>query len=254
MKPKKLKDKITKQLIFILSIVILVCSILLIRDLKEEKNRKSGFEELAQISNVETEKSSDTNSEEVMPDLQKLFEKNNDTVGWIKIEGTSINYPVMQKENDYYLHRDFEKKYSKYGLPFAAEYCDINLDDNTIIYGHHMKNGMMFADLEKYKNKEFYEENKIIELFVLKDGVTFKRNYEVISVFKILATDEEFKYYEYHDMTEVAEYEDYINKVKEKSLYKIDLTAEYGEKLLTLSTCEYSQEDGRLVVVAKKIK
>ena len=70
-----------------------------------------------------------------------------------------------------------------------------------------------FADLN--------EENKIIELFVLKDGVTFKRNYEVISVFKILATDEEFKYYEYHDMTEVAEYEDYINKVKEKSLYKI---------------------------------
>ena len=147
-----------------------------------------------------------------------------------------------------------DKNYSKYGTPFAADYCDINLDDNIIIYGHHMKNGMMFADLEKYKNKEFYEKNKYIDLFILDKEKTLKRKYEIISVFKILATDEEFKYYEYHNLDEFTDYQDYVNKVKEKSLYKIDLTAEYGEKLLTLSTCEYSQEDGRLVVVAKKIK
>ena len=128
MKPKKLKDKITKQLIFILSIVILVCSILLIRDLKEEKDRKSGFEELAQISNVETEKSSDTNYEEVMPDLQKLFEKNSDTVGWIKIEGTSINYPVMQKENDYYLHRDLHREL------FPAVRCENHYYDSDYAF------------------------------------------------------------------------------------------------------------------------
>ena len=154
LKTRKLKDKITKLLIFFLSIVILVCSSLLIKDLKEEKNKKSVFEELAKISNIESSKENDIETE-VNPDLQKLFEKNNDIVGWIKIDGTTINYPVMQKDNDYYLYRDFDKNYSKYGTPFAADYCDINLDDNIIIYGHHMKNGMMFADLEKYKNKEF---------------------------------------------------------------------------------------------------
>lgn len=253
LKTIKLKDKITKLLIFFLSIVILVCSSLLIKDLKEEKNKKSVFEELAKISNIESSKENDIETE-VNPDLQKLFEKNNDIVGWIKIDGTTINYPVMQKDNDYYLYRDFDKNYSKYGTPFAADYCDINLDDNIIIYGHHMKNGMMFADLEKYKNKEFYEKNKYIDLFILDKEKTLKRKYEIISVFKILATDEEFKYYEYHNLDEFTAYQDYVNKVKEKSLYEIGNIAEYPEKLITLSTCEYSREDGRLVVVAKKVK
>ena len=253
MKTRKLKDKITKLLIFFLSIVILVCSSLLIKDLKEEKNKKSVFEELAKISNIESSKENDIETE-VNPDLQKLFEKNNDIVGWIKIDGTTINYPVMQKDNDYYLYRDFDKNYSKYGTPFAADYCDINLDDNIIIYGHHMKNGMMFADLEKYKNKEFYEKNKYIDLFILDKEKTLKRKYEIISVFKILATDEEFKYYEYHNLDEFTDYQEYVNKVKEKSLYETGNIAEYPEKLITLSTCEYSREDGRLVVVAKKVK
>lgn len=182
-----------------------------------------------------------------------VYEKNSDFVGWITIDNTKINYPVMQTKDkpNYYLNHSFDKKESDYGVPYAAEGCDINSSQNTIIYGHNMKDGSMFAELCNYTSKDFYDKHKIIKFDTLEgDG-----KYEILAVFKIKAVvEQEFKYYNFINASTEAEFDEFILKCKELSLYDTGVTAEYDDKLLTLSTCEYSQENGRLVVVAKKIK
>ena len=122
----------------------------------------------------------------------------------------------------------------------------------TIIYGHHMNNGSMFADLEKFKDEDFWREHKTIAFNTL----TKKNEYEILAVFKtVVYTDspEAFKYYRFTDAQSPEEFEVYIDKCKELSLYDTGVSAEYGDKLITLSTCEYSRTNGRLVVVAKKV-
>ena len=99
-------------------------------------------------------------------DLKNLYEINNDLVGWIKIDGTNIDYPVMQNE-DYYLRRNIYKNYSYYGTPYLAKYCDVNNSDNLVIYGHHIKNNSMFGELENYKKEAFYNDHKLIKFYTL---------------------------------------------------------------------------------------
>ncbi len=184
--------------------------------------------------------------------LQQLYELNNDFMGWIKIENTNINYPVMQTENsrkDYYLRKNFYKEYSQLGTPYIAEYCNIQTSDNVIIYGHHIKKNQMFGELEKYKKKEFYKSHKIISFNTINE----KANYEIVAVFKTVAYTG-FEYYKFVNSSSKQEFDTFIQKCKELSFYETKSTAEYGDKLITLSTCEYSNKNGRLVVVAKKIK
>ena len=171
------------------------------------------------------------------------------------MEDTNINYPVMQTVDNpnYYLKRGFDKEYSSYGCPYVQEDCDVlKPSDNVVIYGHHMNNGSMFADLEKFKDKDFWQEHKTIAFNTL----TEKNEYEILAVFKtVVYTDspEAFKYYRFTDAQSPEEFDAYIDKCKELSLYDTGVSAEYGDKLITLSTCEYSRTNGRLVVVAKKV-
>ena len=130
-----------------------------------------------------------------------------------------------------------------------AEYCDIKKSDNLIIYGHHIKNYKMFGELEKYNSKDFYNNHKYIEFTTLYG----KAEYEIISVFKTVANNKGFNYYEFYNANLQGEFDAFIKKCKELSFYDIKEVAVYGEKLITLSTCEYSNENGRLVVVAKKV-
>lgn len=190
-----------------------------------------------------------------LPDYFTLYEQNNDMVGWIKIEDTNINYPVVQSVDNpnYYLKHNFNKEYSDYGCPYVQENCDVQEpSDNIVIYGHHMSDGSMFADLEKFKSKEFWENHKTVAFGTLTD----KNEYEIVSVFKtVVYTDspDAFKYYQFVNAEEPAEFDAYVAKCKELSLYDTGVTAEYGDKLISLSTCEYSHNNGRLVVVAKLI-
>lgn len=180
------------------------------------------------------------------------YEQNSDFVGWLSIEGTRINYPVMQTKDrpDYYLKKNFEKQYSDYGVPYAAESCDIDLSDNTVVYGHHMNDGSMFADLCLYENEDFYREHKSIRFDTLGGYGT----YEIVAVFKTTAyTEDGFKYYRFIVAADETEFDAFIGQCKALSLYDTGVFAEYGDKLLTLSTCEYSRKDGRMAVVAKKI-
>lgn len=115
-----------------------------------------------------------------------------------------------------------------------------------------MSNGSMFAHLEKFKNKDFWSEHRIITFNTLTD----KQEYEIVAVFRtVVYTDspEAFKFYRFIDAESANEFDDFIAKCKELSFYDTGVTAEYGDKLITLSTCEYSRNNSRLVVVAKHI-
>lgn len=184
---------------------------------------------------------------------KELFDQNNDMAGWIMVDGTQINYPVMYTPDnpDFYLKHNFEKEYSDYGVPYIAEHCDpIEPSDNVIIYGHHMKNGSMFTGLMEYEAENFYENHKVIRF----DTLTETAEYEVIAVFKTTVYDDMgFKYYLFANAEEESDFMDYVEQCKSLALYETGETAEYGDKLLTLSTCEYSKTNGRIVVVAKKI-
>ena len=136
---------------------------------------------------------------------------------------------------------------------YVQENCDVQKpSDNIIIYGHHMNDGSMFTGLMKYRNKSFWEGHKTITF----DTLTDRHQYEVIAVFKtVVYTDssDSFKYYEFTDAENAAEFDAYVAKCKELSLYDTGVSAEYGDKLISLSTCEYSRNNGRLVVVAKRV-
>lgn len=153
-------SKFIKLFFFILLVAIIVASsYYILSNLLQEKKQQ---EEFVEIQNI-VEESSENNKEEAKDkiDLFNLYSINNDIVAWLKIDGTNINYPVMQN-SEYYLRRNIYKEYSTYGTPFLADYCNINSSDNLIIYGHHIKSGMMFADLDKYKSYDYYLNHKII--------------------------------------------------------------------------------------------
>ena len=181
-----------------------------------------------------------------------VYEQNSDFVGWICIEGTNIDYPVMQTPDNpnFYLKHGFDKSYSSYGVPYVQEDCDLAVSDNLIIYGHHMNNGSMFADLCKYGSEDFYAEHKVIRF----DTLSAFGEYEIVAVFKTVATASEgFKYYHFVNAEDEAAFDKYIAMCKELSLYDTGVSAKYGDKLITLSTCEYSRTNGRMVIVTKRI-
>ena len=182
-----------------------------------------------------------------------VYAQNSDLVGWVSIPGTRIDYPVMQtKDNpDFYLKHAFDKSYSSYGVPYVQENCDIGISDNLVLYGHHMNNGSMFSDLCKYESEDFYQEHKIIHF----DTLESFGEYEVIAAFKTVAYSQEgFKYYHFVRAESAEQFDEYISECKELALYDTGVTAEYGDKLITLSTCEYSRANGRMVVVAKLLE
>lgn len=196
-----------------------------------------------------------TEEKTVLPELAELYQQNSDLAGWIRIEDTNINYPVMHTPDnpDFYLKHGFDKEYSDYGCPYVQENCDVQLpSNNVIIYGHHMKNGSMFCDLEKFKSQDFWQEHKTFFF----NTVTDRYEYEIVSVFKTFVysdSPESFKYYHFVNAQTLEDFSAYIDRCKELALYDTGVSAEYGDKLITLSTCEYSRTNGRLVVVAKRI-
>ena len=185
---------------------------------------------------------------------QTLFDSNPDMVGWISIAGTKIDYPVMQtlEEPEYYLHRNFEQEYAACGLPFADANCTFDpQSDNVILYGHHMKDGSMFHDLNNYKDKTFYEEHPLIQ-FNTRWGYG---TYQIIAAFKTqVDTVNAWPYYQFIEAESPEAFADFVGQCQDRALYDTGYTAEYGDQLLTLSTCEYSTENGRMVIVAKQVE
>lgn len=193
----------------------------------------------------------------ILLEYQGMYAINNDMVGWLRIENTAINYPVVQTPDspNFYLRRNFAKENATCGTLYVREACDVNLpSDNVTIYGHNMRNGTMFADLHKYKSKTFWEDNR----YVLFDTLTEYHAYEVFAVFITTADlTKGFTYHIYDTFDTVADFNNYVtnckNMMKKSMNYETTVTPQYGEKLLTLSTCDKSVDDGRLVVVARQV-
>lgn len=183
-----------------------------------------------------------------------LYRENSDLVGWLSIEDMKIDYPVMQCEDDeYYLHHDFEGKDSKYGCLYVRERADLENGTNFVIYGHNMKDGSMFGDLDFYREEDFYREHSKIAFDTLYEEYT----YEIVAVFlsQIYGeNDDVFKYYQFYEAETEEEFDDFYDNIKKMSLYDTGVEAEYGDTFLTLSTCAYHVNNGRLAVVAKRVE
>lgn len=248
------KNKVNK-IIAIVTMIILICSIsyILISKYINYKKLKEQQEILDKIKINEEEITEKTT--ERMLQLKELQKENYDIVGWLEIEKTSINYPVLQtNNNDYYLTHTYKKENSKNGSIFLdKDYNFLLPSSNLLIYGHNNKNEKMFEELLNYENEEYYKEHPNIRLTTEEWDSTF----EIIAVFKsrVYYKDETnvFRYYYFINAENEEEYNYYIEQCKKASLYNIEKTAKYGDQLLTLSTCDYSIANGRFVVVAKQI-
>lgn len=186
---------------------------------------------------------------------ENLLKINPQVLGWIAIPGTQLSYPLLQgDDNDFYLHHDIYGQENRYGAIFAD--CKADLyggESNIIIYGHHMRNGSMFGSLKEYDNRSYYEEHPSFFLYLPED----EREYEIIAVLKndIFSREKEpFQYYDYERIETKEMFDEYCQGIKNYSLYDTELTAEYGDELVTLCTCSYSGKDQRLLIVGRRLQ
>lgn len=184
----------------------------------------------------------------ILPELAPLYEMNNDLVGWICFPGTKLNYPVVQTPDDpnFYLYRNFYKEDSRWGAIYANELCDINKpSDNVTLYGHNMKDNTMFGILDNYQRKAYWEEHSTFTFDTLYERRTFK----IFAVFRTTAIEEAgFQYHNFIDAGSEEEFNKFISRIKRLDYYDTGITPVYGDKIVCLSTCEYTQAHGRFVV------
>ena len=264
---KNSKKKLTKRsvtLLVIIGVLVAVLAGLIIYAAVLAKNEPE--ETLPPVTEAPTEPSTEapTETEETVPvetipimltKLAELHEQNNDIYGWVRIDGTEIDYAHVYTPDDFdkYLHMDLEGNYSYAGAIIMDQRCSLDPESNNIIlHGHNMKNGSMFAGIMGYLDKSFWEEHPTVYYANMNE----EREYEVIAVFydKVYKkTDDVFKFYEFTDPQTEEEFNEGIEYFKKKAFYDTGLTAEFGDRLLMLVTCSYHVDDGRLVVVAREV-
>lgn len=214
-------------------------------------------QEAVEEDNPPTEDIADCNEEkQMLQEYVNLYKENEDLYGWITIEDTDdtkVDYPVMFTPDSpsFYIHKNWERKESSLGSLWIDERTSDN-SANVIIYGHNMKSGEMFGSLDKYKNESFYKEHMYIKF----DTLYERETYEIISVVKTEDDETDTSRYQFYDHIELdseEEFQEYIEQAKKNACYQIETTAEFGDHLITLSTCDYWSENARLLIIAKKI-
>ena len=193
-----------------------------------------------------------TQPREILPQFQDLAAQNPDLAGWLTVGGTRIDYPVMYSpdEPERYLHANFEKQYSFAGLPFIDAAGQVD-SGNRVIYAHNMLDGSMFRGLFRYEQKNYWEKHPTFTFSTLYE----EKEYEIMSVFydKVYKkTDTNFKFYQFFDTSDADHFARAMEHFQEKQLYDTGVTAQPGDKLITLVTCAYQTDNGRFVVVARE--
>lgn len=210
--------------------------------LKEEIDNKKLNNDLIDKAVIKTSDNQKENQEEKLPniDFSILKQENKDIVGWIYSEDTPINYPIVQsKNNEYYLHRLINGKYNSSGSIFMDYRNNTNLtsNNNTIIYGHNMKNNTMFGSLLKYKDQEYYDKHQIMYLF------TPEKKY-IIKIFTSYTTSDDSDIY---NLSRISQSK--IEELIKKSDFKSDIIVSKEDKIITLSTCSYDYDEARYIVM-----
>lgn len=253
------KDKV-KKIIAVILLIISVTGLCIVGTIlyKHFHEIKQGEDEVAQLKELVGSTVGDVTGDylddtPVISDRAKeLYQLNSDFVGWLYIDGPGVDYPVMQTPEDeqFYIHRNFEKKYSSNGSLFCSAQSDVRTpSQNIIIYGHHMNaHNVMFNGLMAYEKEDFYKEHKYITF----ETIYGTREYEIIAAYRTAINNTEYKYYEFYNGTE-EEFFEYVNYAKSKTPYET-ADVKYGDNLISLSTCAYHTRNGRYVVVAKQIK
>ena len=227
---------------FFLNLITLICIIVIcvsgfkifttLRDYKKADNVYSEIRETKEDSK---------DSNEVTKNLADI---NPDYKFWINVKGTNIDYPVVQgDDNDFYLNHDFNKNYLPAGSIFLDYRSDFKVDFNSVIYGHHMRNSTMFGQLEKFKNKDFFEKNKRITLTT--QDITYE--YEI---FAIGVYDADFGYNKVN-FNDEEDFNKFLNKIIDKSIYHRNIVTS-SDQIITLSTCSYEYENARTALFAVK--
>ena len=266
------KEKIRK-IIMDLSIIIIVGCIFAFGEIYNQNREQLQMEEEIKGQIIDTDNLDDNQYNEAWqevfaqyPQIQfpenmnlrysYLYALNQDLVGWLNIPGTNLDVQVVQgKDNDYYLRRDFYGKSSRYGCPYMDYKNDPKyLDDNTIIYGHHMTDGLIFSNLDKYKTLEGYKESPIIVYNTLYDTYYFK----VFAAFYINATPADDNNYFFNfmitDFSTDERFSKFVDELEKRSVIDTGISVQPDDKLLTLVTCTYEFNDARFVVVGRMVR
>lgn len=243
-------------ILFIL--VILLCGKRLwdyYRQSEESQEKYQQVEEIAFPSGEEeTDLGEPGNTNTAAPkddyDYSSLLQINPECIGWLKIEGTDISYPVVQgTDNSFYLSHDFLKKRAICGCLFVDFRNDLSAkEEHVIIYGHQMKDGSMFKQLNGYKKEDFFLQHNRITFYIKSK----KYQYMVAAVF-VTNAEQSRDYYNYlHKETRVEQME-YLKEMEKYQQYSTGVKLEPDDELLSLSTCEYSSSNGRLIVLARRL-
>ena len=258
------KGKTLRWLVMVVCAVVFIGSAVVFSTiLLNVRREKNTFTELAKIANegaaAETVAvvSGDSDGEEkepfALPRYATLHEMNPDMAGWLKIDGTKMDYPVMHTPEDmqYYIHRDFYGKESASGTPFIGDNCDAD-SMSVLIYGHNMKNGTMFGELDEYEDEAYWQAHPIIQFDSLKE----EREYEVFAAFRtrlLYEGEAGFRYYQYAGELEKEDFDEFVDQSLRASSIDTGIVPEYGDQILILSTCSYHTENGRFVVAARRV-
>ncbi|OPF50651.1 SrtB family sortase [Clostridium baratii] len=222
-----------KKVINVVLILAIIFSLYkVISKVSDYKESKNTYEKIQEVKN---------NSDKFSEELIKI---NEDYKMWIEVPNTNIDYPVVQgNDNDFYLNHDFNKKESSSGAIFIDYKNNIDKDKNIIIYGHNMRNKSMFQNLMKFKEEAFWKENNKIILTI--DG---KRcEYEIFSSYISNAKDVDFKI----NFKSEDGYLKYIDDIKKKSTFSRDMNIKSDDRIITLSTCSYEEDDARMIIHGK---
>ena len=246
--------KVVSSLVLVMSIGILVK--ILVIDSYISQKAASEIQELYHHQQ-DSENNNDSEKAEEDSKFSELSKINSEICGWITVPGTRIDYPVLQgnkNETHFYLDHNYKREKSKYGSIFLDPICQLSENPkNCVIYGHHMADGQMFADLMKFSSLDFYKQNPLISFETIYDR---NAKWKIFSVFKTntLASQGKIFYYVVSDFADNNSFLDYVSQIRKRSLLDIPVDVNENDKLITLSTCSYEFQDFRTVVVARRVR